>query len=424
MNHNNANGYYVELASHFNGDNLYWRRVANGTAYDWKKIAWTDSDITGNAATATNADKVDGYHSSDLWRKDGGTWNPNTSISLQATTNNQNWSFEINKNSCTGTFWQINDTSLNALLKVTADDGKVRAPYGFVGNLTGNADTATTAAALSSDAGSATIPVYFTNGKPTTCSTTLGVNISGNAATATKATQDSDGNQINITYTKKSELLDLVYPIGAIYISVVNTSPATLFGGTWEQIEDTFLLSAGTNHIAGTTGGSETMDHTHTMAHTHQQVAVTSGGPSNNTSSGPSTNASGGPSNNTSGSTAITVAQMPSHRHNMGIGMALFNWPGGSNNGFMSHFAYENGGYYYDFNNGRYTNYQGSGSGHTHTLSSHTHTLSSHTHTLSSHTHSIAATTTGGASNATTSAASNNNNMPPYLTVYMWKRTA
>ena len=29
-------------------------------------------------------------------------------------------------------------------------------------------------------------------------------------------------------------LLDSVYPVGAVYISVVSTSPATLFGGTWQ----------------------------------------------------------------------------------------------------------------------------------------------------------------------------------------------
>lgn len=30
-----------------------------------------------------------------------------------------------------------------------------------------------------------------------------------------------------------ADILDAVYPVGAIYISVVDTSPATLFGGTW-----------------------------------------------------------------------------------------------------------------------------------------------------------------------------------------------
>ena len=34
--------------------------------------------------------------------------------------------------------------------------------------------------------------------------------------------------------TQWQSILNLVYPVGAIYMSVVNTSPATLFGGTWE----------------------------------------------------------------------------------------------------------------------------------------------------------------------------------------------
>jgi len=42
-----------------------------------------------------------------------------------------------------------------------------------------------------------------------------------------------------------SALFDLVYPVGAIYMSVNTTSPATLFGGTWEQIEGRFLLASG-----------------------------------------------------------------------------------------------------------------------------------------------------------------------------------
>ena len=60
----------------------------------------------------------------------------------------------------------------------------------------------------------------------------------------------------------KSELVNLIYPVGAIYMSTVNTSPATLFGGTWIQILDQFLLSAGNTYTAGTTGGSATHNHT------------------------------------------------------------------------------------------------------------------------------------------------------------------
>ena len=48
------------------------------------------------------------------------------------------------------------------------------------------------------------------------------------------------------------------YPVGAIYLSVDNTNPATLFGGTWEQIKDKFLLCAGDTYSAGGTGGEAT----------------------------------------------------------------------------------------------------------------------------------------------------------------------
>lgn len=46
-------------------------------------------------------------------------------------------------------------------------------------------------------------------------------------------------------YIKTSEVLDLVYPVGSLYISVNSTNPSTLFGGTWEQISGRYLLGAG-----------------------------------------------------------------------------------------------------------------------------------------------------------------------------------
>ena len=55
-----------------------------------------------------------------------------------------------------------------------------------------------------------------------------------------------------------------VYPIGAVYISVVSTSPASLFGGTWAQLKDRFLLGAGDIYANGATGGEAT--HTLTIA--------------------------------------------------------------------------------------------------------------------------------------------------------------
>lgn len=60
-----------------------------------------------------------------------------------------------------------------------------------------------------------------------------------------------------------SNILNLVYPVGSIYISVNLASPDTLFGGTWERIKDKFLLSAGSTYTAGSTGGEA--EHTLTI---------------------------------------------------------------------------------------------------------------------------------------------------------------
>ena len=53
-------------------------------------------------------------------------------------------------------------------------------------------------------------------------------------------------------------VFDMVYPVGSVYVSVNSTSPATLFGGTWVQIKDKFLLSAGDTYKSGATGGEDT----------------------------------------------------------------------------------------------------------------------------------------------------------------------
>ena len=117
-----------------------------------------------------------------------------------------------------------------------------------------------------------------------------------------------------------------VYPIGAIYISTVNTSPAELFGGYWNPIKDTFLLAAGNTYTAGGTGGEAT----HTL----------------------------------------TVNEMPSHRH--GVGLTGY----GSLTGNGMNWGYVQ-------TRGEYSGYE------------------------------IILDEGGGQAH---------NNMPPYLTVYMWQR--
>lgn len=137
--------------------------------------------------------------------------------------------------------------------------------------------------------------------------------------------KDSDG--LNITgktvFEEKSggshsiedlrSLIDLVYPVGSIYMSVVSASPEFLFGGTWERIEGRFLLGASDKYEAGSVGGEEkhklTVDempsHKHKPAD-NGSFASNGGGPSAGFGSGPywyitaSTNSVGGdqPHNN------------------------------------------------------------------------------------------------------------------------------
>ncbi len=98
-------------------------------------------------------------------------------------------------------------------------------------------------------------------------------NINVNCITSknNKFSLDSDGNLVvnSITTAEGSSNfnIDSVYPVGSIYMSVVNTSPNTLFGGTWERITDKFLLASGNTYTAGTTGGSASHNH-ETRGHT------------------------------------------------------------------------------------------------------------------------------------------------------------
>lgn len=53
-------------------------------------------------------------------------------------------------------------------------------------------------------------------------------------------------------------LLDIVYPVGAIYMSINATSPASIVGGTWTKLEHGVLACAGTEGFAtaGSDGGN------------------------------------------------------------------------------------------------------------------------------------------------------------------------
>ena len=96
-------------------------------------------------------------------------------------------------------------------------------------------------------------------------------------------------------------LLDMVYPVGSIYLSVSGTDPQTLFGGTWARLEDVFLLAAGAKHAAGSTGGEEShilteaeiAPHQHAMAYGPESSASSTGF-SYGIAAGSATNSAGG----------------------------------------------------------------------------------------------------------------------------------
>lgn len=80
---------------------------------------------------------------------------------------------------------------------------------------------------------------------------------------------DWSKEDFNINGTLKvnsTNIFDLIYPVGAVYISINSTSPQTLFGGTWKQIQGQFLLGASSAYPAGSTGGSKDAV---VVAHTH-----------------------------------------------------------------------------------------------------------------------------------------------------------
>lgn len=161
------------------------------------------------------------------------------------------------------------------------------------------------------------------------------------------------GFEVNPTwpvYFHGEELIDLIYPVGCVYISVNNINPQTIFGGTWVQIKDAFLLACGDTYSNGATGGEA--EHVLTEAemptHSHYPVGAT------NTERGDWTLA--------------TIREIASRSGKLGMAS------GSDRYGFASNTAWD------DIALRAQTGPAGSGTAH--------------------------------------------NNMPPYLAVYMWKRTA
>ena len=210
--------------------------------------------------------------------------------------------------------------------------------------------------------------------------------------------------KLNWLYGQLQDTASKLYPIGSVYISFNSADPSTLFGGTWQRLKDTFLLASGDAYAAGSTGGSatKTISVSNMPAHNH------------------SVNASGNHSHTATTSTA------GNHSHTRGSMNIVGTFGTGSDT--PSLYRDDTSGAFY--NSGTNGNKYASGNtdndrtskitldatrswtGSTSTAGNHTHTLT--TTTNGSHTHTT--NNTGGGLPL--------NIMPPYQTVYMWRRTA
>lgn len=78
-------------------------------------------------------------------------------------------------------------------------------------------------------------------------------------------------------------LLDIVYPVGAVYISNNSTTPASIVGGTWTKVAaDTFICSGTPNATGGQNSFIMSTDqmpkHRHTLAGTASWIGASGSG--------------------------------------------------------------------------------------------------------------------------------------------------
>ena len=79
-----------------------------------------------------------------------------------------------------------------------------------------------------------------------------------NNVSSAEAGIDELQEQVNTNTNKINSIVDVIYPVGSIYMSFNDVDPSKLFGGTWEPIYNRFLLTSGSDYSLGTYGGEAT----------------------------------------------------------------------------------------------------------------------------------------------------------------------
>lgn len=120
------------------------------------------------------------------------------------------------------------------------------------------------------------------------------------------ATANQHHNTLSIKAIR--QLYSDLYPIGSIYMSVNLVNPATIYGGVWQQIKDTFLLAGGDTYAIGTSGGDFT---------TTVQLSGNIDGHALTIDEIPSHNHSYEAPPDYTDNTTLTQLQMPMHTHNI-----------------------------------------------------------------------------------------------------------
>lgn len=198
----------------------------------------------------------------------------------------------------------------------------------------------------------------------------------------------------------RQRIIDMIYPVGSIYISANETSPSALFGGTWEQIKDKFLLSAGDTYGAGTTGGEAAVKLTAAQsgipAHSHGLNSHTHSLGNHAHSLNSHTHSLGGHTHNVPNAQGYNANSSAVGRRRIASGSAAYTIASTSSSDML------------------YGATTAAASGNTGAASGNTGAASGNTGAASGNT----------ANNTVAEASQAHNNMPPYLAVYVWKRTA